>query len=183
MYKRFKDFRLWLVLLAFLGTVVVLFGGQKLTVRFRAENPTRHAIGTIKAVRDFKVKQIPDGLTVELKLDKVGNLEAILDLVKQKIESNYKQPIRNFKIIGQSDQKLQQIRYNLSFYLEEALVSGRYIQLKQALDGYQSVNAKVYLGTDFIYIQLENDTHYLYEAIPRNSKIVSTNNNQGGDSV
>lgn len=183
MFKRFRDFRLWLVLLAFLGTVIVLFGGQKLTVRFRAENPTRRAIGTIKAVRDFTVKRIPDGLTVELKLDKVGNLETILDLIKQKVESNYKQPVLNFKISGRSDRKLQQIRYNLSFYLEEALVSGHYIQLKQALDGYQPVNAKVYLGTDFIYLQLENNSHYLYEAIPRDTKVISTNNNQGGDSA
>ncbi len=183
MHKRFKDLQLWLILLAFLGTVTVLFGGQKLTAKFRAENPTRRAMGAIKAVRDFEVKQIPDGLMVELKLDKVGNLETVLDLVKQKVESNYGQPVRSFRIIGRSDRKLQQVRYNLSFYLEEALVSGRYIQLKQALDGYQPVNARVYLGTDFIYIQLENDTHYLYEAIPRESKIVSINKNQGGDSV
>ena len=55
--------------------------------------------------------------------------------------------------------------------------------MKEALDGYQPVKAQVYLGTDFIYLQLENDDHYLYEAIHRGSKVVSTNNNQGGDSV
>lgn len=183
MFKRLKDLRLWLVVLAFLGTVGLLFGGQKLAARYRVENPTRHTIGTIKAVRNFEVKRISDGLSVELKLDKVDNLETVLDLVKQKVEANYNQPIRHFKITGRSNQQLQQIRYNLSFYLEEALVSGRYIQLKQALESYQPVKSRVYLGTDFIYIQLENDTHYLYEAIPRGSKIGSTNNNQGGDSV
>ncbi len=183
MGKQFKDLRLWLVLLAFLGTVGILFGGQRLVAKYRAENPTRRAIGAIKAVHNFEVKQISDGLTVELKLDKVGNLESLLDGIKQKVEAHYNRPVRNFKITGQPDQKLQQLRYDISFYLEEALVSGRYIQLKEALEGYRPVKARVYLGIDFIYLQLENDNHYLYEAIPRGSKVVSTNNNQRGDSV
>ena len=183
MIKQLKDLRFWLVLLAFLGTVGVLFGGQKLMAKYRAEDPTRRAIGAIKQVRDFKVKQVPQGLTVELKLDKVGNLESLLDEVKQKVEAYYHQPVTNFKISGRPDQKLQQIRYNISFYLEEALVTGRYIQLKEVLDEYRPVKARVYLGTDFIYLQLENDNHFLYEAISRGSKIVSANNNQGGDSV
>lgn len=183
MYRRLNDLRIWLILLAFLGTVGVLFGGQKLTTKFRIENPVRNTIKALKAVKDFQVKEISNGLIVELKIDKVVNLETVLDLVKHKVERHYDQPVRHFKIKGQPDQKLRQVRYDLSFYLEEALVSGNYTQLKQALESYQPVKAKVYLGTDFIYIQLENDTHYLYEAIPRRSKIVSVNDYQGGDSV
>lgn len=183
MIKKLNDLRLWLVLLAFVSTVGVLFGGQKLVAKYRAEDPTRRAVEAIKEVRDFEVKQVADGLTVELKLDKVGNLESLLDEIKQKVETYYHQPVRNFKLTGRPDQKLQQLRYDISFYLEEALVSGRYIQLKEALDGYQSVKARVYLGTDFIYLQLENGDHYHYEAIPRGAKVVSSNNNQGGDSV
>ncbi len=183
MFKRLNDLRLWLVLLAFLGTVGILFGGQKLATRFRSEDPARRSISAIKGVRNFKVKRLSEGLIVELKLDKVGNLETILDMIKQKVELHYNQPVQYFQINGRPDQKLKQVRYDLSFYLEEALVSGRYIQLKQAMEGFRPVKARVYLGTDFVYIQLENDNHYLYEAIPRRSKIVSANNNQGGDSV
>lgn len=183
MFKRISDIRLWLVLLAFLGTVGVLFGGQKLATKYRVENPAQRSIRAIKAVKNFNVKPKTDGLLVELKLDKVGNLETVLELVKEKVELHYAQPVRYFKINGQPDSKLQQIRYDLSFYLEEALVSGRYIQLKQAMDGFKPVNAKIYLGMDFVYIQLEKDSHYLYDAIPRQSNIVSANNNQGGDSV
>lgn len=181
--KQFKDLRLWLVLIVFLGTVGVLFGGQKLAAKYQAENPTRRAIEAIDEVRDFKVKQLSDGLTVEINLDKVSNLESLLEGIKEKVEAHYNRPVRNFKITGRPDRKLRQIRYNISFYLEEALASGRYIQLKEALEDYQPVKARVYLGTDFIYLQLENDDHYLYEAIPRGSKIVSINNSQGGDSI
>ncbi|NLY75657.1 MAG: hypothetical protein GX075_10165 [Firmicutes bacterium] len=182
MVKRFKDMRLWLISLVFLGTLVLLFGGRELAVKLRAEDPTRREIESIKEVCDFSVKQKPNGLTVELKLDKVANLESILNLIKQKVESNYRQPVRQFKISGQPNSKLRQIHYDISFYLEEALVSGRYIQLKRALDSYQSVTARVYLGTEFIYIQLEDGDHYLYEAIPRRSQIVAVGNNRGGDS-
>lgn len=183
MYKRLNNLRIWLILLAFLGTVGVLFGGQKLAAKFQIENPVRNTIKAIKSVKDFQIKEISNGLIVELKIGKVGNLETVLDLVKHKVEQYYEQPVRYFNISGLPDEKLQQVRYDLSFYLEEALVSGSYTQLKQALESYQPIKAKVYLGTDFIYIQLENNTHYLYEAIPRRSKIVSVNNNQGGDSV
>lgn len=183
MHKRLNDLRLWLILLAFLGTLGVLFGGWKLTAKYRVENPVRSTIIALKTVKDFQVKEISNGLIVELKIDKVVNLQTILDLIKQKVEQHYNKPVRYFTIKGQPDQKLRQVRYDLSFYLEEALVSGSYIQLKQALESYQPVKAKVYLETDFIYIQLENDTHYLYEAIPRRSQIVSANSYQGGESV
>ena len=106
MLKKLKNLRLCLVLLAFLVTVGVLFGGQKLVAKYRSEDPTRRAIGAIKEVRDFEVKQASDGLTVELKLDKVGNLELLLDEIKQKVEAHYHQPIRNFKITGRPDQQL-----------------------------------------------------------------------------
>jgi len=182
MVKRFKEMRLWLILFVFIGTLALLFGGRELAVKFRAEDPTRREIEGIKEVRDFSVKQNHNGLTVELKLDKVANLESILNLIKQKVESNYRQPVRQFKISGQPNPKLRQIHYELSFYMEEALVSGHYIQLKRALDSYQSVTARVYLGTEFVYLQLEDGAHYLYEAIPRRAQIVTAGNNRGGDS-
>ena len=183
MIKRFKDLRFWLVLMAFLATVGILFGGQKLVSKYRVEGPTQRALGAIKGIRDVEVKEVSDGLTVELKLDKVGNLKTLLDLIGQKVESFYNKPVRNFEITGQPDQQLQQIRYDLSFYLEEAIESGRYIQLKEVLDSYQPAKALVYLGNDFVYIQLENDDHFLYEAIPRGFKAVSINNSQGGDTI
>lgn len=183
MIKRLKDLQFCLVLLAFLATVGVLFGGQKLVSKYRVEEPTQRALGAIKGIRNVEVKQVSDGLTVELKLDKVGNLKTLLDSIEQKVESYYNKPVRKFEISGQPDQQLQQIRYDLSFYLEEAFKSGHYIQLKEVLDSYQPAKARVYLGNDFIYIQLENDDHFLYEAIPRGSKVVSISNSQGGDSI
>jgi hypothetical protein len=164
--KQFKNLHMGLIILAFLVTVGLLFGGRVLTTKFKVEGPLARDLHRIKAISDFKLKQERDGITVAFKLQKVGNLQQVLDYVQQKVFLYYNQPVKTFKIVDRRNHSLEELRYQLSFYLEEAIVSGHYIQLKTAMDSYRGVIVKVYFDPSNLYLQLEKGSNYLYEVLP-----------------
>ncbi|HEY8463316.1 MAG TPA: hypothetical protein VIM29_04720 [Bacillota bacterium] len=165
-----KSIQGWLVVVAFITTVAVLFGGQTINAKLRVENPLKQKLKTVKEVTDFAVEPAGNGLKVKLKLKQSQNLQTVLNTVKREVEFYHQKPVTEIWISDQPNSHLEQVKYQLSFYLEEALASGHFIKLKSALDSFnqnQGINAKVYLDQDFIYLQLEAGVNYLYQAIPR----------------
>ena len=180
--KYIKELKYWLVLLAFLVTIGVLFGGQKLADKLRVDQPLKREILAIKGIKDFRVEPQKDGLRVDLQMKAVPNLQTVLDLVAQRVKFYYDKPVLAFKIKDHPNNRLEAARYRLSFYLEEAIASGHYIQLEAALHNYRDLKTKVYLSQDFIYLQYEDGASYLYQALPRNSRLLPvTNGVIGGD--
>jgi len=181
--KMDKNLQAGLIVIAFILTVAILFAGKALTTKLKVDQPLAKEVKKIKVVEKFKVETVQNGITVNLKLRKVADLQVVLDEVKQKVQAYEHKPVREFEIISNPNQALKDIQYQLIFYLEEAAVSGRYTQLLKALDSFDGVSAKVYLSTDYVYIQLEKGSNYLYQAIPRIVKVTQNQNAvMGGES-
>ena len=181
--KKFGKRQIITLAVAFLATMGVLFGGQALNSKFRVDDPLKHDAMAIRGVQQFKLIPDKDNVRVELKLGKVSNLESLLERINDKVLHYQGKPVTDFQIVSRSDSQLDQARYQLSFYLEEAAVSGRYIQLKEALDTMKGIDARVYLGQNFIYIQLEQGSHYFYQAVPRQARNLNIDNVTGGGST
>lgn len=162
-----KNIQAWLIFAAFIVTLGLLFGGQALALKLRVNDPLKHEVYAIKGVRKFAVTQDKEGIKVELKLARVADLQQVLDKVRQKVKSFYNKPVQAMVIANHSGPRLKEVRYRLSFDLEEAVVTGHYIQLKQSLDAYPQIKSRIYFSPDFIYIQLEDGPYYHYEAFPR----------------
>ena len=180
-----KNIQGWLVAVAFLATVALLFGGQAINAKVRVENPLNQHLKAMKLVTAFKVKPAGDGLQLYLKLKQSHDLQKVLSAVTQEVEFYHKKPVTEIVIDNHSNPQLEQIRYQLSFNLEEALASGHFIQLKTAFAAYNRPGtlAKVYLDRRFIYLQLENGKNYLYQAVPRSDRTVAAsaaNRTEGG---
>jgi UPF0288 family protein (methanogenesis marker protein 3) len=169
--------------LGFLITIGGLLGGQTLTNKFKVEEPLHRDLHRMKEISSFRVKQEKDGITINLKLQKVENLQRVLDYVQQKVVLYYNQPIKTIKIADQRNRYLEGLSYQLSFNLEEAAVSGHYIQLKTALESYPGVKAKVYFSQNDMYLQLEKGKNYLYEVLPIATQSMAVHNPSGGDST
>lgn len=183
--KLIKNIQAWLVCLTFTITVGLLFGGQALFASVKVNNPVKRELSAMKEVKDYSVKPVQEGLKVELKLAQTGNLQAVLDQVKQSIELYHHKPVLEMTITDRPNQRLTHLQYQLSFYIEEARATGEYVKLKAALDGLtdDKTIAKVYLSDSYLYLQLEDGSHYIYQAIPRNATQVGINQNAGGDSI
>ena len=179
--KRIKNLQIGLIILAFLVTIGALFGGQALTAKLKVEDPLQRDLHQMKAIRDYKIKEEKGGLTVTINLQKVDDLQNVLDYVQQKIGNYYNEPIKNIKIVDHRNHDLESLCYQLSFNLEEAIVSGRYIQLKAALDSCQGVKAKAYFSQNNMYLQLEKGRNYLYEVLPIHLQPEKNNMVNGGD--
>jgi hypothetical protein len=178
-----KNIQGWLVLLAFLTTVAVLFGGQTLTAKIRVENPLKQRLAKIREIRGYTVENLGDGLKLHLKLDKCRNLQTVLNSALREVEFYHQKTVKSISIADFPDYQLEQTKYQLSFYLEEALASGRYIQLKTALDSFnnQGMKARVFLDNDYIFLQLERGKNYLYQVFPRPAQgMTVVNDIQGG---
>ena len=184
--KLTKNIQAWLVVSAFLATIIVLFGGQAILARFKVNNPLKKELASFKVIKDYKIEPVQEGLKVNLKLSKTENLQELLDQVKEKVELYHQKPVISFSLEDRSNKNLVNLKYQLSFYLEEARASGEYVSLKSALEELndKKVSAKVYLSEDYLYLQLEEGAYYLYEAIPRTiSYQVVKGTNSGGDST
>jgi hypothetical protein len=123
-------------------------------------------------------------LRLNLQLKQSRDLQQVLNATIKEVEFYYKKPITELMIDGRPNARLEQIRYELSFYLEEALVSGRFIQLKTAVESFNrpGTSAKVYLERRFIYLQLETGSNYLYCAVsrPEYQMVSAANHPEGG---
>jgi hypothetical protein len=165
--KRLKDIKIWLVVVVFLATGGILFGAQTLTTKFKVTDPLHEKVMGIQAVKKFSLEQTKAGLRVNLELKKVPNLEPVLDRVQQEVGQYYDQPVASIRITAHTNRRLEEFRYRLAFNLEEALISGRYLQLRSALDTAPGIKARVYFSGNFIYLQLEDGNDYHYEAYTR----------------
>ena len=176
--KQFRNIQGWLVLLAFIATVAVLFGGQTLTAKLKVENPLKQRLAKIREIRGYTVNETVNGLKLHLKLDKCRNLQTVLNSAIHEVEFYYKKPVKSVNIADYPDFQLEQTKYQLSFYLEEAVASGHYIQLKSALDSFnrKGIKARVFLDNDFIYLQLEAGKNYLYQALSRHERVLAVAN-------
>jgi predicted RND superfamily exporter protein len=171
-----KNIHGWLVAAAFLATVAILFGGQAINAKVRVENPVNQHLNAMKAVTKFKVNPAGNGLQLYLKLKQSPNLQQVLNAAIKEVEFYHKKPVTEIVIGSHSNPQLEQICYQLSFNLEEALASGHFIQLQTALAAYNrpGMMAKVYLDRQFIYLQLEAGKNYLYQAVPRPDRTVTS---------
>jgi hypothetical protein len=167
----------------FLATVATLFGGQALNAKFRVDNPLQNKVKAIRGVERVQLAEAGNGIKVKLRLSRVADLQRVLEPVREIVERYRNQPVTAFEIEDRSNRALREARYQLSFYLEEAAVSGHYIELKEKLDSFDKVSARVYLGSKFVYVQLEQGGHYLYQAVPRPARSLAEPGGPGGGSA
>lgn len=185
--KRFKEMQVWLIALAFLGTAALLFGGQVLQKSLRVTQPLKETVLSRDEVKNIEVIPLAksEGVKVKLELNQTADLQDTLEFVRDQVELYHGKRVTAWELGGKSNDRLKELRYELSFYLEEAQTSGHYRQLKEELDSFEAVGvtARIYLTESFIYLQLEEEGNFLYQALPRkNSLVVAVNDTDwGGD--
>lgn len=179
--KPVKNIHVWLVVLAFVITLGTLFGGQAIAKKFKTTNPLKKEFSKIKAIKSYSVDQEDTGINVNLKLAKVDNLQRVLDKVAERVKFYYHKPVKSFTITNYSNKQLEEARYQLLFNLEEAMLTGRYTQLKNALNSYHNLQAKVYFSANFIYLQMDDGKYYHYEAFARPVRLNGDNTQFGGN--
>lgn len=166
----FKKFLL--IGVAFIVTTGLLFGGETLAKHFFKDNPLQEWADAVPEIKDFELQGKGENLHVQL--GKTDNLRNTLEPFLREIRERTKEDITEILIESPQAPELAPIYYELSFTLEEARVSGNYQALYtklQELENEYKGDFKVFIGEEFIFVQLAKDDNLYYQAAPRFTRV------------
>ncbi len=163
--------RLPLVLIFFAVGLAALLGLSHLYRYSRVDQPLTRFYESRKDVRDFRVAARDGHIELKVKLAPVVNLrETYLALEKGAQEILETQSFI-LDIQDNRDSRLVDDFYKLHLTLQEALATGRFSDMSQELQkqakGLGLDEAKFFVDTRFLYVQLKRGDRYLYELLPR----------------
>lgn len=167
---QWKGIKIPIVILALVVGLASFLGVQWLYNRYNYERPLAKLLGENKEVVNYQLHDQGTQLEVQIKLDKVDNLQkeyADLHQSLQKIVGK-----RDFKIVleDQRDETLNSIYYRTRLASYEALERGNFLEMEAYISNLaadEGAQAKVWIDQDRLYIQLAHGDSYLYEIIPR----------------
>lgn len=156
-------------------TTGLLFGGGFLYKKIFQRNPLAKLVRESPAVQAFQLQEQGEGLNLELKLDpeKVDNLQTLLEPLLGEVLARKGKAVTKVSIVNAPSPVLAEIYYQLSFALEEAKATGDYTNLYAVLQtleaGAEEADFRVYLGADFLYVQLKQGKEAYFAVLPRNN--------------
>jgi hypothetical protein len=166
-----------IVLVVFALTTGLLFGGRFLYEKFFQRHPLQKWVRTNPAITSYELKEEGAGLRLELELKpaEVENLQEILEPFLREVLARKGQPITEILIANKPAPQLAEVYYKLSFALEEAQLTGEYNTLYEVLQDLQreagEADFRIYLGTDFLYVQLRKENENYFRVLPRNKGV------------
>ena len=165
--RKFKTSYL-VIILSFAGTLLLLFGSFNSYQYFGFKKPLTEAIiddlniNEHNIIIDKKQKTIDIAYKTDNLMDDFQKIQTIIDQYDQ--ADSY-----SIHFIDQPDEQINQTYKELSFSLYEILETKRYREfdnLQSNIEKPQSLYIE--MDDNFIYLNLKNGEHYLYEIIPRN---------------
>jgi hypothetical protein len=166
-----------IVVVAFVITTGFLFGGRFLYEKLFQRHPLQKWVRTNSAITSYELKEEGTGLCLELELKptQVENLQEILEPFLREVLVRKGQPVTEILIANESAPELAEVYYKLSFALEEARLTGEYYALYEVLQDLQQeageADFRIYLGTDFLYVQLTKEKEKYFRVLPRDEMV------------
>lgn len=163
--------RIPLVLMFFALGLAALLGLGQLYRYSRVDQPLIKFYKARSDVRDFKVSAREGHIELTVKLGPVANLrETYTALEKGTQEILDAQPFA-IRIQDNRNDRLVDDYYKLHLTLQEGLATGQFSDMATRLQEQAKRlgldEAKVFLDTQYLYVQLRRGNHYLYELLPR----------------
>jgi len=161
------------VTMFFFLTTGLLFGGGFLYEKIFQRHPLEKRVRENPAVSAFRLQEQREGLSLELKLvpEKVNNLQTLLEPLLEEVRARKGKAVTKVSIVNEPSPVLAETYYKLSFALEEAKATGEFTNLYGVLQSLEAAAGKadfrVYLGADFLYVQLRQGKEAYFTVLPR----------------
>ncbi len=167
---QWNGFKIPIVLLALLIGLTVLLGGQWAYNKYSFQDPLEQVLGEQTVVSDFSVNDDGEVLVVKLKLDKTTNLMEDYQEIDKLIRKIVNKRAFRIELVDDPNDILLNAYYNSQFAIHEAIIKGNFRQMASVV--HESAieaggSAKIYIGSQKIYLQMTHGDHYLYRVISR----------------
>lgn len=166
-----QGLRVPIVVLALVGGLAMLFGLQQVYKYSQVEQPLSHFYAARQDVTGYRVDQLGNRVAVRVTLGQVANLRETYKQLEEGTRNVLDTYPFDLEIKDNRDAKLVDDFYKLHYILQEGLSTGRFTEMSQAFqdaaNGLGIDEARVFVDTDRLYVQLRRGGHYLYELMPR----------------
>jgi disulfide oxidoreductase YuzD len=161
--------RIPVILLALVVGLSIFFGSRWLYNKFGLEEPLGNVLTKSKAVQSFEINRSQPVTRIIIYLAPVNNLKETYQELNQQVQSVLGSRQFEIKLIDRRDEKLTQVLYHSQFAIYEAIKRGNYQEMVKFIEDEAvktGATATVYLDQKNIYLQIQDNDHYLYEIIP-----------------
>lgn len=160
--------RVKVILAALLVTLVVLFGGQWLYLKYSVQQPLRQ----ILAGDGTSYRIVDDGATLRIyvHLDNPSNLMEEYQHLNEKIRSALRNRSYQLIVEDERNQSLREAYYQSQFAIHTAIARGDFENMARKIERNAAAvgaEAKVWIDGENVYVYMCQGEHYLVEVVPR----------------
>lgn len=162
----------------------MLFGLQQVYKYSQVEQPLSHFYSTLEDVTRYRVDELGNRMVVNVTLGPVANLRETYKQLEEGTKNVLDVYPFELRIKDNRDSRLVSDFYNLHYVLQEGMATGRFTEMSAAFEdvaqGLGLDEARVFVDTDRLYVQIRRGKHFLYELMPRNRPAVTSAEERGG---
>lgn len=170
--------RIPVVLMAMAGALLLLFGAQFVYNRQAVDQPLVSIYHNVPAVKHVSLQNTPSGLQVDVRLGLVPNLRETYRALENQVNSVLGGTHFQINLTDARTPALLNDFYKMNGALEQGIATGQFVAMEQqvqamgAKDGLSQASAIV--DNHYVYVELVQGKHYLYELLPRQPLTAAT---------
>ncbi len=170
--------RIPVVLMAMAGALLLLFGAQFVYNRQAVDQPLVSIYHNVPAVKHVSLQNTPSGLQVDVRLGLVPNLRETYMALENQVNAVLGGAHFQINLTDARTPALLNDFYKMNGALEQGIATGQFVAMEQqvqamgAKDGLSQASAIV--DNHYVYVELVQGKHYLYELLPRQPLTAAT---------
>ncbi|MBE0465863.1 MAG: hypothetical protein IBX71_01385 [Candidatus Desulforudis sp.] len=171
MQWEWQGLNLRIVLVALVAGLVLLLGGHWVYKSYGYHQPLIQALEENSAVESYEIDDSTSFLRVVVHLKRTENLMETYQQLSRRVEQSVGGRPFQLVVKDQRDAKLSQAYYQSQFAVHQAIVQGSFPEMAAVVDENAreaGAEARVFVDSDCVYLQLEGVNGHLLEVIPRN---------------
>lgn len=163
------------VVITFIVTLGLMMSGKYFYERYYLKETLESKISKIVEVKEIKIDKAEQPPSVYLRTAQIEDLQNVYKrvdrIVRQELGPGY-----NIVFLDRRTPKLMKVYEKSQFAIQEAIVTGCFRQMYSSVQSIARANNVMYrlsIDSSNIYLQLYDESGYLYEIIERSSKLAA----------
>jgi hypothetical protein len=175
-----KDYNLFKLFFSLILTAAFLFYGQALWHNYAVAKPLDKALLEVNGVEKVTWHKKDDVTTIEVTLNHANNFATTYTQITTAAKQIAGQNQVQIKINDHRTPELEQLYYDIHYYLQEAITTGSFAAMQEHVQqkvAEQGATANIYVDTDSVYVKIAKGETELYTIIPRPGHIKEAKSN------
>ncbi|MEW6522103.1 MAG: hypothetical protein AB1445_00790 [Bacillota bacterium] len=165
-----KGYRVGIVVLTTAATLLLLIGSSYLAQMATVQRPLARVLASRPEISEFNISSQNGVTLITMQLEDVANLHSTYWSIYHEAKQVMGGRDLVVKVSDRRSGDLEAIYHQLHFYIHEALSTGNFSRMAQAvaeLAGNAGISYRVAVDDQHVFVQLHAGDSYLYEVVPR----------------